>query len=223
MISIIIPVYNEEAAIERTLSALPLNDGIEIIVIDGQSDDGTVDIVRKYPVKLITSSRGRALQMNAGASVAQGDILLFLHADCYLEREGFEAIKESIAKGYVGGCLNHKIDSSRFIFRIIELSGNIRAKLFKIFYGDQGIYVRKDIFEKVHGFPPFLIFEDVVFTRKMRRMGEVQVLKTKIYALPRRWEKYGIIKTTLLNWFLSVGFMLGIPAEKLGRLYKNIR
>jgi len=223
MISIVIPVYNEESAIERTLKALPFGEGVEVIIVDSQSDDKTMDIVKKYPVKIVTSPRGRAMQMNAGARIASGSILLFLHADCRIDNGGVLAIKEGIAKGYVGGCFTHKIDSPYFMFRLIELTGNIRSKVFGLFYGDQAIFVRRDIFEKVHGYPNFLIFEDAVFTKKMKRMGRVTVLNAKAYVSPRRWEKYGIMKTTLLNWALTIGFMMGVSTDRLAKLYKNIR
>ncbi len=223
MISIIIPVYNEEVAIDRTLSALPFGEGIEVIVVDGQSDDGTMDVVRQYPVKVVTSPRGRALQMNAGASVARGDVLLFLHADCLLEKEGLKAIEKQVSLNFVGGCFTHKIDSPKWIYRWIEASGHLRAEFFKIFYGDQAIFVRRDIFERMGGFEPVPLFEDVIFSRKLRHSGKTIVLGDHATVLPRRWEKAGLVKTTLLNWILTSGFILRVSTDRLAKLYKNIR
>jgi len=223
MISIVIPVYNEETAINRTLSALPFGENIEVIVVDGQSSDRTMDIVRQYPVKSIRSLRGRDLQLNAGASAAKGDILLFLHADCLLQREGLKEIEKQISLNFVGGCFSHKIDSPKWIYRWIEASGHLRAVFFKIFYGDQAIFVRRDIFEQIGGFKEVFLFEDIIFSRELNHLGKTIVLDYQAAILPRRREKGGLLKTTLGNWLLTAGFILGISTERLAKFYKNIR
>jgi len=223
MISIIIPVYNEEAAIDRVLHSLPFGDGIEVIVVDGQSDDRTRDVVRKYPVKVVESPRGRALQMNAGASAAKGEVFLFLHADCMVTKEGLDALQRYVSHNFVGGCFTHKIDSRKWIYRWIETSGHLRAEFLRIFYGDQAIFVRRDIFEHIGGFDPVPLFEDVVFSKKLCRLGKTIVLDYPATVLPRRWEKKGIVRTTILNWFLTTGFILGISTDRLAKLYKNVR
>jgi len=223
MISIIIPVYNEEAAIGRTLSALPFGEDWEVIVVDGQSQDRTMDIVRQYPVRILTSPRGRALQMNAGASAARGNILLFLHADCLLAREGLKALEKQMVFNFVGGCFTHKIDSPKWIYRFIEASGHLRAVCFKIFYGDQAIFVTRDAFERIGGFEEVPLFEDVLFSKKLCHMGKTIVLDDHAMVSPRRWERGGILKTTLLNWLLTSGFVLRVPADQLAKLYRNVR
>lgn len=223
MISIIIPVFNEEAAIERTLKSLPYGKDLEVIIVDGQSNDRTMDIVGQYPVKVITSSRGRAVQMNAGAAVARGDVFLFLHADCVIAAEGLRVIAQHILSNCVGGCFTHQIDSEKWIYRWIETSGNVRAKLFKIFYGDQAMFVRRDIFEHMGGFDQVPLFEDVLFSRQLRQLGKTIVLDSSATVLPRRWEKRGIIRTTLINILLSWGFTLGVSTQRLAKLYKNVR
>ncbi len=223
MISIIIPVLNEEAAIERTLKSLPYSEDIEVIVVDGHSVDRTMDIVHQYPVKVVASSRGRAVQMNAGAAVACGDIYLFLHADCVIDPRGLKAIEKQILLNYVGGCFTHKIDSAKWVYRWIEVSGNWRAELFKIYYGDQAMFVRRDIFEKVDGFDNVPLFEDILFSRQLRSLGKTIVLDSLATVLPRRWEKRGIVRTTLINILLSWGFTLGVSTQRLAKLYKNVR
>jgi rSAM/selenodomain-associated transferase 2 len=223
VISIIIPVFNEEAAIERTLKSLPYGKDLEVIIVDGQSNDRTMDIVGQYPVKVITSPRGRAVQMNAGACAAKGNILLFLHADCVIAAEGLRIIAKQVLLNYVGGCFTHKIDSGKWIYRWIESSGNLRAELFKIFYGDQAIFVRRDIFEQIGGFDNVPLFEDVLFSRQLRQLGKTIVLDSSATVLPRRWEKRGIVKTTLMNILLSWGFILGVSTQRLAKFYKNIR
>lgn len=223
IISIIIPVYNEECIINTTLASLPYSDNIEIIVVDGQSEDRTVEFAKQYPVKVIQCFKNRAIQMNEGARIAKGDIFLFLHSDCLLEDDGLEEISHTLSNGYIGGCLSQRINSNKSIYRFIEASGNIRARLFRVFYGDQAIFVRRDIFFKIGGFDNVSIFEDVLFSKKMKKEGKTKILNKKIFISPRRWEKNGPIKTTFINWILTLGFLLNMPFDSLKRIYRDIR
>lgn len=223
MVSIIIPAYNEAENIGEVLECLPCNNRSEIIVVDGQSHDRTVEFARKHHVKVISSVKNRAMQMNAGARAAKGDILLFLHADCLLEDGALTAITDHINNGYIGGCLTQKIRANNILYRIIEISGNIRARVFKVFYGDQAIFAQRDIFFKLGGFDNIPIFEDILFSRKMRRDGRTKALHKKVFTSPRRWEKEGIVKTTLVYWLLSLGYIFNLPYGGLKRIYHDIR
>ena len=223
MITIIIPVYNEEKTIREVLGTLPYGDNIEVIIVDGGSNDRTVEFAGRYPVKVLESVKNRAVQMNKGAEAACGDILLFLHADCLLEQGSLDTIQSYLNDGYIGGCLSQKIKSRKIVFRCIEASGNIRAKLFKIFYGDQAIFVSRDIFLKLSGFDSIPLFEDIIFSKKLKKTGKICVLNKKIYTSDRRWERQGIIKATLINWLITVGFIFGISHKKLKRLYHDVR
>ena len=223
MMSIVIAAYNEEAVIRQTLSTLPYGSNMEVIVVDGASTDKTVELAKQFPVKVIECSKNRALQMNKGAGIASGDILLFLHADCILEEGALEKIKDCLAKGYIGGCLSQKISSDKIIYRFIEASGNIRARLSKIFYGDQAIFVRRDVFFKLGGFDNLPLFEDILFSKKLMREGETAILAKRVFASPRRWQKNGIVKTTVIFWLLTLGFYLGLPYNRLEGLYRDIR
>jgi len=224
MISIIIPVYNEEQTIKRLLEALSgEKDKPEIIIVDGGSTDKTLAIAQAYPVKIIHSGKGRSRQMNRGAQAASGDILLFLHADCLPEQGTPAAIKEFLNEGHIGGCLHHKIDSSGLIYRLIEVSGNLRAKWSKIFYGDQAIFVRREDFFKIGGFDEVDLFEDVLFSKKLKRSGKVGQLDKKATASARRWQNQGLVKATLINWLLTIGFLTGIPVNRLKKFYLDIR
>ncbi len=223
MISIIVPVLNEESVIERLLKSLPYGENIEVIIVDAESHDRTLDIARRYPVQIIHSPRGRALQMNAGAKAARGDVLLFLHADCCVDESGLKALEKYTALNFIGGCFTHKIDSPKWIYRGIETTGHWRALVSKVFYGDQAIFVRRDIFQRIGGFDLIPLFEDAVFSKKLSRRGKTVVLDYPATVLPRRWEKNGIVKTTLLNWLLTTGFILGISTDRLAKFYKNVR
>jgi len=223
MISVIIPVYNEEKLIARTLDILSANGDIEVIVVDGGSSDCTLGLLGRYPVKVITQEKGRAGQLNSGARAAQGDILLFLHADCYPEVKAFQAIERCIKRGFIGGCLRYKIEAPALVYRWIERSGDIRARLFKIFYGDQAIFVRKDVFTALGGFDDVDLFDDILFSKKMRCYGRISVLDTRVYASARRWQTQGVVKTSVVNWLISAGFLLGVSPALLKKIYPDIR
>lgn len=223
MVSVIIPVYNEESAIRKTLSALPYKDGLEVIVVDGESRDRTREFARTFPATVVECVKSRALQMNKGAQLASRDALVFLHADCRLEEGSLRAISDCLGAGAVGGCLTQAIDSKKFIYRLIEYSGNIRARLSKIFYGDQAIFVRRDVFFKLGGFDDVPLFEELMFSKKMIKEGKTRILNKKVFASPRRWQKNGIVKTTVIFWLLTLGFYLGLPYNRLQGLYRDIR
>ncbi|MEE8592066.1 MAG: hypothetical protein V3T35_12185, partial [Spirochaetia bacterium] len=148
---------------------------------------------------------------------------LFLHADTVLESGALEAVQDCANAGYVGGCFTHRIDSERVIYRIIEASGNLRARLFGVFYGDQAIFVRKDVFLSMGGFDDVRLFEDVIFSRRLRREGKVKVLRKKAHCSPRRWERQGVVRATLINWLVTVGFVLGISPSRLKKVYRDVR
>lgn len=223
MLSIIIPAYNEEKTIQKTLEGLSNKDNIEVIVVDGGSHDRTVALAKQHPVMIARAPKNRALQMNEGAKRAKGDAFLFLHADCLPEEEGIKAIRAALENGCVGGCLRQRIQSPKAIFRWIETSGNLRAKLFKIFYGDQAIFARRDVFFQIGGFDNVDLFDDVIFSKKLKRAGKVCIVNKKVYTSARRWQRQGIVKTTLINWLLTLGCVMGISPSSLKKFYSEIR
>jgi len=223
MISIIIPVYNEESTIRETLGNLLYNNDVEVIVVDGESNNRTLEFAKQYPVRVIKSVKNRAAQLNEGARIVKGDKFLFLHTDCRLDSGCLEKIESCLTDSFAGGCFTQKIDSKKFIYRFIETSENIRAKVSRVFYGDQAIFVRRDAFFKIGGFDKIDLFEDVIFSQKLKKLGKTCVLKKKVYASARRWERQGVIKTTLINWLISLGFFIGISPDVLKKIYTDIR
>ena len=223
MVSVIIPVYNEESTIRKALSALTYKDCLEVIVVDGESQDRTREFARTFPARVVGCTKNRALQMNKGAQLATRDALVFLHADCRLEEGSLRAISDCLEDGCVGGCLTQRIDSNKFIYRLIGYLGNIRARMSKIFYGDQAIFVRRDIFFKLGGFDNLPLFEDILFSKKLMREGQTRILDKRVFSSPRRWQKNGIVITTIIFWFLTLGLSLGISFDRLKRLYQDIR
>ena len=223
MISLIVPVLNEEEVLRENFRHLEaLKKDSEIIFVDGGSSDGTMEIAGKLG-KALKSSKGRALQMNCGAREAKGDMLLFLHADSYIEEKTLSAAYERIKDGAIGGCFTQRLNNDKPIYRIIETIGNRRARARKIFYGDQGIFVRKDIFFNLGGFPHVSVMEDVIFSQKLNRLGRVDVLDELIYVSTRRWERGGFFNTNLAYMVMALLFYLRVPLSIIKKLYRDVR
>ena len=222
-ISVIIPILNEAKILERTLSRLQSELGHhELIVVDGGSTDNSVRIAEEFG-KVVSSERGRAKQLNIGAAVATGDILVFLHADIWLESGALAAVSTALSAGYVGGGFRQKIDGKSILYRLIEIAGDIRGRYLKVFYGDSGIFLARTDFEKIGGFPDVPILEEMEFSKGLRRLGKTTLLTPYIHISARRWETRGIVRTTLNNWFITLFYFLGVSTEKLARLYSHIR
>ncbi len=222
-ISIIIPILNEAKILDKTLSQLQPELGHhELIIVDGGSTDNSTCIAEKYG-EVITSARGRAKQLNAGAAGATGDILLFLHADIWLEPGALAAVESALSSGYIGGGFRQKIDGKSLIYRMIEIAGNIRGKYLKVFYGDSGIFLARADFEKIGGFPDMPILEEMEFSKSLRKRGKTTLIVPYIHLSARRWETKGILRTTLNNWLIILLYFVGVSPEKLAKLYSHIR
>lgn len=226
-LSIIIPTLNEESCIQSNLSIFARDikthfREIEIIVADGGSVDRTVELVREFTDKVCVTSAGRGKQMNAGAKISEGDYLLFLHADSVLSASGIEGIFNIMADNEIaGGAFRLMVDSDRFSLKIVSYFANIRSEVFNIAYGDQGIFLKRDIFFNIGGYPDIPIMEDVAFVRRLKKAGKFVILPYYIIASPRRWEKEGVFYTTMRNWFFILSYMSGVSPYRLKDWYKN--
>jgi rSAM/selenodomain-associated transferase 2 len=221
-LSIIIPTLNEAANILNTLQRLPLDNSVEIIVVDGGSQDDTMSMAASTGVKVIAAPRGRANQMNLGAKYASGNILLFLHGDTYLPTEFPQLIRHAIGQSeVVGGAFALKIDSQLRGIKFIETMANYRSRFLSLPYGDQAIFVRADIFHALGGFPPLPIMEDFQFIRHLTRQGKIAIIPTPAVTSARRWESLGIVKTTVINQAIVIGYYLGVSPDRLVTWYRQ--
>jgi rSAM/selenodomain-associated transferase 2 len=191
--------------------------GHEVIVVDGGSGDGTPEIARSLCDRLVSSPRGRATQMNAGASVAKGEVLVFLHADSRLPPHAHEAISRSV-KTRLWGRFDVQIDGRHPLLKVVSWSMNLRSRLTGIATGDQAIFVRREAFD---GFPAIALMEDIAFSRTMKRRGWPACLRERVVTSGRRWEQRGVLRTILLMWRLRLMYFLGAPPDDLARLYRS--
>jgi uncharacterized protein len=223
-ISIIIPVLNEEARIGSTLKGVCGVPEVEIIVVDGGSRDKTREIAASFGVEVVCSEPGRGRQMNRGASQASGEVLLFLHGDTRLG-PGFERdIQEILEKPEVmGGAFELKIDGPGLLLRAIEWGVKWRSRWGQMPYGDQGLFVRAATFWDLGGFPEIGIMEDFEFVRRLKRLGPLAIASTPALTCASRWQKLGILRTTLINQLMILGYYLGVSPTHLAHWYRSGR
>lgn len=219
-VSIIIPTYNESAILLETLNRLVTYAPFETIIGDGGSEDDTAAIARRCGVTVIQGARGRAAQMNAAAAEARGDVLLFLHADSYVDPPGYRKMIDAMAGGrYLGGAFSLQIDSHLPALKRISRCANWRSRYLNLVYGDQGIFVRREAFHELKGFTPLPICEDLDFFRRLKKKGPVLLLKEKAFTSPRRWLAEGVGFTTLRNIAIASLFLAGFSPATLSRWY----
>lgn len=222
-ISIVVPVLNEAQNIKKSLLDLQKQSNTEIIIVDGGSQDKTVEIVQKLGIKLICSPRaGRAQQMNLGAAVATGNILLFLHADTQLPPGYQEMVKEALSQPKtIAGAFQLAIDGPQRSLRLVETMVNWRSRFLSLPYGDQAIFLKASTFQKIGGFSNIPIMEDFELIQRLKRQGKITIVPTSVITSSRRWHKLGIFQTTLINQLIVIGYYLGVPPVQLARWYRG--
>ena len=223
IISIIIPVLNEAKIIQPILNLLHTSSQVEIIVVDGGSKDNTVEVAIQTGVKVISvAHKGRAAQMNAGANIACGDILLFLHADTKLPLNFIELVVKTLEPdNVVAGAFELAIDGSAKSLRWIEFLVKVRSRLFSLPYGDQAIFISKKAFINSGGFADLAIMEDFEFIKRIAKQGKIAIAPATVTTSGRRWQKIGVWKTTLINQAIIAGYYLGISPTELSNFYRN--
>src|SRR3990170_2610550 len=223
-ISVILPVLNEEKTIGPTLAAVMALHPHEIIVVDGGSSDRTRPISVEAGAKVLMTGPGRARQMNRGALDATGDVLLFLHADTRLPASALRDIAAALNDArYVGGRFDVEMDSDRWLLKAVGFMISLRSRLSKVGTGDQAIFVRREILAELGGFPDMPLMEDIAFCRKLKRMGDVACLKSKVVTSARRWETDGVWRTIFRMWTLKMLYLAGVSPARLKRFYADTR
>jgi rSAM/selenodomain-associated transferase 2 len=226
--TIILPVLNEMDLINPMMDHLEVLDGsdeCEIIMVDGSPDGGTIKTVTRQGVLCVKSPQGRASQMNAGAALATGEILIFLHADTRLPRQALELISKVMTRqALIGGAFDLRIDTKRLILKIIARIASLRSRLTRIPYGDQAIFIHRDYFNQVGRYPEIPLMEDVALMRRIKRAGgRIYFVPDPVITSARRWEQEGILYTTLRNWLLLGAYTLGAAPDNLAKYYKTAR
>ncbi len=227
-ISIIIPILNEAPHIQTLLRALAcLPEAAEIIVVDGGSTDGTLGLAQKCgAVRVLEFGRAsRALQMNAGATAAGGEVLLFLHADVRLPLTALTAIQQALAdEQVVGGCFAFGFpENVPRAWRVYAWGINLRTRWFQTATGDQALFVRRAVFEQLGGYRELPLMEDIELFKALQRAGRVALLPLPVIVSPRRWQQAGLVRTGLLMYALRFGYWLGISPARLKRFFLDVR
>jgi rSAM/selenodomain-associated transferase 2 len=212
---------NEGENLGATLAPLRVyrQQGHELIVVDGGSNDDTISIARAHADQVLQTNSGRAHQMNRGIEVAQGDVLLFLHADTRLPPDALEIIIDRVINGYYWGRFNVRLTGQHFMFRIIERMMNLRSCLTGVATGDQAIFVSRECTDIVGHYPEVPLMEDVLYSKRLRTLGWPACVRLSAVTSSRRWENRGILRTMLLMWRLRLLLFFGVPTEKLAQQY----
>lgn len=231
MISVIVPVLDEARVIDSFLSQFDALAGdFELLVVDGGSTDGTCELTGTYCQadpdgrRLLRAPRQRARQMNAGARQARGNILLFLHVDTLLPPEGLATIATTLGEtGAVGGRFKVRMSDRRWQYRFVEIGINWRDAVSGGFTGDQAIFVERDVFFRLGGFPEIPLCEDVEFVRRLKRAGGLVSLTPPVVTSSRRYLKWGPFRTAVRMWAIKGLYLAGVPANRLSTLYPDVR
>ncbi len=226
-VSVIIPALDEEASLPGTIRSARAAGADELIVVDGGSADGTLDVARALADIALSQPPGRAAQMNAGARASSGEILLFLHADTRLPDGSLDAVRAAVLRGgCLGGAFSVRLEispgASSYVKAMLRITGRMirfRSRLFRAYTGDQGIFARREAFEAIGGFPEVPLMEDVAFSRSLTRLGRTMLLPVRITTSGRRWESFGPARTIFLMWGLRLAHRLGMSPERCAEIY----
>jgi rSAM/selenodomain-associated transferase 2 len=221
-LSIIIPVLNEgrlALACARRLASLR-EAGHELILVDGGSDELAVDQLSPWVDQLLLSEPGRARQMNRGARLAQGEVFWFLHADTRVEEGCVAAMQLALEQGAGWGRFDIRLDGSKSLLRLVERMMNLRSRWSGIATGDQGIFIRRALFQQVGGYPDQALMEDVEISRRLKRLRRPACLQTRLLSSSRRWDRQGVVRTILLMWGLRLAYWLGVSPQHLAAYYR---
>lgn len=220
-LSIILPVLNEAAGLAAQLAELQSlrASGVELVVVDGGSSDGSAAQPAALVDSLLAAPRGRAVQMNAGAGASTGAALLFLHADTTLPPSADQLVRRALEDGALWGRFDVHIDGAHPLLRVVERMMNWRSRRTGVATGDQAIFVRRDVFEAIGGYPEIPLMEDIALSKRLRRISAPACLSEQVRTSGRRWEKHGVLRTILLMWRLRAEYFFGADPQRLAARY----
>ncbi len=221
-ISVDVPTRDGERSHAATLEPLREPQVLEVIVSDGASTDRTREIAARLADRVVVDRVGRAAQMNAGAAVARGDVLFFLHADT-LVPPGFAAAILNACEHAIGGRFDITLDAPGVAYRAMEKAVNLRSRWSGLFTGDQGLFIRREVFRELGGFPEQPLLEDLALSQAMRRRGSVAALEQCLRTSARRWQLHGVARTVALMWWIRTLYFCGVSPQRLARLYADAR
>lgn len=223
-IAVIVPVLNE---VEKLPGLLKMLNGLnvdEVVLVDGGSQDGSQKLLGRSQFRWLQSKKGRGVQMNAGASICQSETVLFLHADTEIDAAAIASARDAMADSeVVGGRFDLKLSGRHPMLRLIEQMISLRSRFMKISTGDQAMFVRRDVFEKLGGFSNQPLMEDIEFSKRLKQQGRVACLRDRVTTSSRRWEQFGMLRTILLMWKLRFLYWMGVSPERLATMYHHAR
>lgn len=226
LFSIIMPVLNEATILEQQLINLQhacAHYDYELLIVDGGSTDDTPRIGQRYG-QMITAPGGRSSQLNAGATAAQGDVLLFLHADTTLPRNALALIEHYLnSNSVVGGAFCLRFDRGNLAYRLVALSTNLRSRLFQIYSSNQAYFIRHSSFKAIGGYPDTPWLEDQEITRKLRKQGLFILLSQPVISSAYHHQQAGLLTNIFLMWYIRILYRMGISPPRLQRIYENVR
>lgn len=224
-IAVIVPVFNEAQVLRESLQHFVDLKADELLFVDGGSSDNTLEILSQFGLNWISSTLGRAAQMNAGSKMLNSTILLFIHIDTALSESHLLTIKQLMSQSpkTVGGRFDVRLSGHHPAFRVIENMINMRSRLSKISTGDQAMFVRREVFEAMGGFADIPLLEDVEFSRRLKRIGQIACLHQQVVTSSRRWQLHGIVKTVWLMWKIRLLYWFNMSPQKLAILYRDAR
>ncbi len=221
-LSVVIPGKNEAENIPACLESLKTLGDIEIIYVDGGSSDGSPEIAKNLGASTYSSPPGRAKQMNLGASVAAGEILLFLHADTILPPMDRSILEKTLAgKNIIAGVFSLRFQPTSHALKIISGAANLRSRLASLPFGDQGLFLKKEVFKKLEGFRDLALMEDVDIVRRLGKIGKIETLPNAITTSSRRWQDHGVFRTSLKNQLILLAWRAGVSEEALANFYRG--
>ena len=221
-ISIVIPVVNEIDVIAQSVERAWSAGADEVIVVDGGSTDGTLAELATLDCNSVQSKAGRALQMNNGVKYSTGEVLVFLHADNWLEVDSCAQIRKALKdSGFEFGAFRQRINDDSLLYSWVEFGNELRVKYQGLIYGDQAFFITRKWFDLVEGFPQIDLMEDFQISRTLRKLGRPLLLDGPTFVSPRRWLKVGVVRQTIRNWMMCCAYRLGVSPDRLSQYYRR--